>query len=184
MCPQLNTFPFPRKKLESPKLLKGILKLFPFEFDLYFNTSFELVRLNFRLYLAYPKKEIILPHPSLKNIFSICLKELRNFFECKSPFLNLPHHLTLKPSSLKILEFLRDIPKGKTITYGELAERVGLPKGQRAVAKILASNPLPLLYPCHRVISKRGISGYSQGVFLKWLLLFWETKYQISDSNS
>jgi len=169
--------------LESPKPLKGILKLFPFEFHFYFNTSLELVRLHFSFYLEYPKKEYILSHPNLEEILANYIKELKDYFECKISFLNPPHYLNLSPFSLRVLEILREIPKGKTITYTELAQRVNLPYGARAVARILALNPLPLLYPCHRVVSKKGLSGFSQGPLLKWLLLYWESPSQKTDKN-
>ncbi|MGC9110085.1 MAG: methylated-DNA--[protein]-cysteine S-methyltransferase [Caldimicrobium sp.] len=169
--------------MESPKLLKGVLKLFPFEFHFYFNISLELVKLNFGFHLEYPKKGFILSHPNLERVLVSYIKELKEYFEGRISFLNPPHHLNLKPFSLRVLELLREIPKGKTITYTELAQKANLPYGARAVAKILALNPLPLLYPCHRVVSKKGLSGFSQGTLLKWLLLYWEGQYQKTDKN-
>jgi len=181
VSPLLNIYLFQKRKLENPKLLKGSLKVFPFEFDLYFNSSFELIKLNFRFYLEYPQKKIFIPHPFLESFFIKFFYELKEFFHGKKAFLDLPHRLGLKPASIKVLKLLREIPKGQIITYAELAKKTGLPKGQRAVARILALNPLPLIYPCHRVISQRGLSGFSQGILLKWFLLYWEYLYQNSD---
>ncbi len=180
----MNIFPSQKRKLENPKLLKGYLKIFPFEFELSFNSSFELVKLNFRFYAEYPKKEIFIPHPSLEVYFREFLKEINAFFKGKKPFLDLPHRLSLKPTSQKVIELLREIPFGKIITYSELAKKACLPKGQRAVGQILARNPLPLLYPCHRVISQRGLSGFSQGALLKWFLLYWEYHQNFDDKIS
>lgn len=172
-----------KRKLENPKLLKGTLKVFPFEVDLYFNSSLELIKLNFRFFLEYPKKEITIPHPLLKSFFIEFFYELKEFFRGQKAFLDLPHRLTLKPTSSRVLKLLREIPKGKTITYAELAKKAGFLKGQRAVGRILALNPLPLLYPCHRVISQKGLSSFSQGILIKWLLLYWEYLHQNSDKE-
>ncbi|MBI4366850.1 MAG: MGMT family protein [Deltaproteobacteria bacterium] len=53
----------------------------------------------------------------------------------------------------------RDIPAGRTLTYGELATRAGSPGAARAVGQALARNPVPLLIPCHRVIAASGRLG-------------------------
>lgn len=62
---------------------------------------------------------------------------------------------------------------GETITYGQLAHRVGSPYGARAVGNAMAHNPWPLLIPCHRVLAAQGLGGFSaaDGVSMKmWLL--------------
>jgi methylated-DNA-[protein]-cysteine S-methyltransferase len=59
---------------------------------------------------------------------------------------------------------------GKTITYSQLAGNIGT-KSARAVGRALANNPIPLIIPCHRVIAKNGIGGYSGGVGIKTRLL-------------
>ncbi|WP_273717605.1 MULTISPECIES: methylated-DNA--[protein]-cysteine S-methyltransferase [Bartonella] len=67
---------------------------------------------------------------------------------------------------------LCDIPCGETISYEELACRVGMPKAFRAVAHACARNELAVLIPCHRVVCKNGfISGYRWGVKRKQILL-------------
>jgi methylated-DNA-[protein]-cysteine S-methyltransferase len=53
----------------------------------------------------------------------------------------------------------RDIPFGRTLTYGELAERVGEPGAARAVGKALGANPFPIVVPCHRVLGADGRAG-------------------------
>lgn len=64
------------------------------------------------------------------------------------------------------------IPFGETISYGELAERVGSKGGARAVGRANATNPIAILIPCHRVIGKDGsLTGYAYGVELKRSLL-------------
>ncbi|MCS6963496.1 MAG: methylated-DNA--[protein]-cysteine S-methyltransferase [Thermoflexus sp.] len=65
------------------------------------------------------------------------------------------------------------IPYGQTLTYRELARRIGQPQAARAVGQALGANPLPILIPCHRVIAADGrLGGYTGGRHLKqWLLL-------------
>ncbi len=63
------------------------------------------------------------------------------------------------------------IPKGKVLTYGELAERVGYPGAARAVGQACGSNPIPLLIPCHRVVASNGIGGFGGDIKLKKRLL-------------
>jgi methylated-DNA-[protein]-cysteine S-methyltransferase len=62
----------------------------------------------------------------------------------------------------KVWSALLKIPKGRTITYKELAGRIGKPKAARAVANAVGANPLPPYIPCHRVIRSNGsLGGYS-----------------------
>ena len=65
-----------------------------------------------------------------------------------------------------------EIPFGSTVSYGELARRVGKPGAARAVGGAMAANPLPILIPCHRVIAADGgPGGYGGGLELKRRLL-------------
>jgi methylated-DNA-[protein]-cysteine S-methyltransferase len=67
---------------------------------------------------------------------------------------------------------LRRISRGTTITYAELARRVGRPKAVRAVGAANGRNPLPLLVPCHRVIGSDGsLTGFAGGLAMKQALL-------------
>jgi methylated-DNA-[protein]-cysteine S-methyltransferase len=60
-----------------------------------------------------------------------------------------------------VLEAARRIPRGTVLTYGDLAARLGRPNAGRAVGQALAHNPLPVLIPCHRVVSQEGeLRGY------------------------
>ncbi|MCC7160559.1 MGMT family protein [Candidatus Nomurabacteria bacterium] len=77
----------------------------------------------------------------------------------------------------KVWEALLKIPKGKTITYKELAKNIGKPKAVRAVANAVGANPVPITIPCHRVIRSDGtLGGYSGkgGVKTKRALLIKE----------
>lgn len=71
-----------------------------------------------------------------------------------------------------VWEQLRKIPCGETITYGELAKRMGRPTASRAVGMANGANPISIVVPCHRVIGAQGtLTGYAGGVQRKqWLL--------------
>ena len=92
-----------------------------------------------------------------------------------------PVRFTAKVDLAGMTEFQREvlaacsrIPFGRTVSYGELARRIGRPRACRAVGAALGSNPVPLVIPCHRVVGSNGaLTGFSaeQGVSLKrWLL--------------
>jgi O-6-methylguanine DNA methyltransferase len=63
------------------------------------------------------------------------------------------------PFQREVLEAARTIPVGSTVTYGELAERIGRPGAARAVGRALGANPVPLVVPCHRIVAKGGNPG-------------------------
>jgi methylated-DNA-[protein]-cysteine S-methyltransferase len=71
-----------------------------------------------------------------------------------------------------VWEALRDIPYGTTISYQELANRIGAEKAVRAVGAANGANPIPIIIPCHRVIGSDGsLTGYGGGIERKqWLL--------------
>lgn len=62
----------------------------------------------------------------------------------------------------KVWTAVAEISKGKTITYKELAKKIGKPKAIRAVANAVGANPVPITIPCHRIIRNDGsLGGYS-----------------------
>ncbi len=72
---------------------------------------------------------------------------------------------------------LCQIPFGETISYGELAQRIGNPKASRAVGLANGSNPIPIVIPCHRVIGSNGkLTGYGGGLAIKEKLLALERR--------
>jgi methylated-DNA-[protein]-cysteine S-methyltransferase len=76
------------------------------------------------------------------------------------------------PFQRKVLLATSRIPRGSTTTYAALAAQVGSPRASRAVGHALATNPLPWLIPCHRVLRSNGhLGGYRFGLDLKRALL-------------
>jgi len=63
--------------------------------------------------------------------------------------------------SQKVVRACRAIPRGKVRTYGQIAAAAGSPRAARAVGRVMATNQVPLLIPCHRVVGSKGLHGYS-----------------------
>ena len=71
----------------------------------------------------------------------------------------------------KVLNTISKIPAGETMTYGEVAVKAGKPGAARAVGNVMASNPIPLILPCHRVVATNGLGGFTGGLDVKRKLL-------------
>ena len=71
----------------------------------------------------------------------------------------------------RVWQALQEIPYGRVVTYGQLAQKVGRPKAPRAVGQANGANPIPIIVPCHRVVSCTGLGGYGGGLPIKRLLL-------------
>ena len=68
--------------------------------------------------------------------------------------------------------FLRELKRGETLSYAQLAQKIGQPTAARAVARACATNPVALLVPCHRIVGSSGaLSGYRWGIERKKKLL-------------
>ena len=90
-------------------------------------------------------------------------------------YVDLPLDLRGTEFQRKVWSAIKRIPHGTTATYSELASSIGKPKAYRAVANACASNPVPLIVPCHRVIRKSGdLGGYALGIERKKVLLDFE----------
>ncbi len=86
--------------------------------------------------------------------------------------LALPHDVRATAFQLRVWQALQAIPRGETRSYSEVAAAIGRPEATRAVARAIASNPLAVVVPCHRVIAKDGsLSGYRWGERRKRALL-------------
>ena len=89
---------------------------------------------------------------------------LSAYFEGGEP-LSLPVDLRLAAAPFRraVLEELREVPRGATVSYGELAARAGNAKAARAVGTACARNPVPIVVPCHRVLPGTGRLGSYRG---------------------
>jgi methylated-DNA-[protein]-cysteine S-methyltransferase len=113
------------------------------------------------------------PPPGLRPMIDAVKRQLRQYFaEGVADFTGLPLDLQGTPFQKRVWRELPRIPRGQTISYQELAERIGSPRGFRAAGQANRRNPVPIIIPCHRVIAADGsLGGYSSGIERKaWLL--------------
>ncbi|KTT13361.1 6-O-methylguanine DNA methyltransferase [Pseudomonas oryzihabitans] len=116
----------------------------------------------------FPKAEII----GCDGEFEQLIAQVVGFVEDPSIGLNLPLDVQGTVFQERVWLALRDIPPGITVSYTEIAERIGSPKSVRAVAKACASNMIAVAIPCHRVVRRDGdLCGYRWGVERKRELL-------------
>ncbi|UCE11892.1 MAG: MGMT family protein [Candidatus Thorarchaeota archaeon] len=83
----------------------------------------------------------------------------------------------LTKNQISVIKSLLRIPRGNTITYGDLARKAGLPKAARFVGNVMAQNRFAPIVPCHRVVSTSGLGGYGFGLEMKKELLAKEGAY-------
>ncbi len=102
------------------------------------------------------------------------IRQLEEYLDGRRQEFDLQLDLRGTAFQLRVWSELRSIPFGQTISYGELARRVGLPNGSRAVGQANGQNPVSIVVPCHRVIGANGkLTGYGGGMERKrWLLDF------------
>jgi AraC family transcriptional regulator, regulatory protein of adaptative response / methylated-DNA-[protein]-cysteine methyltransferase len=104
--------------------------------------------------------------------FEKMVAQVVGFIEAPRMGFNLPLDVRGTAFQLRVWQALREIPVGSTVSYTEIAERIGAPKAVRAVAQACASNPIAVAIPCHRVLRSDGaLSGYRWGVERKSALL-------------
>lgn len=99
-------------------------------------------------------------------------QQLEAYFAGHLHNFDLPLAPQLSPFQSRVLEVLREVLYGDTISYGELARRAGNPRAARAAGMAVARNPVPVVIPCHRVIGAGGsLTGFGGGLDRKrWLL--------------
>ena len=103
-------------------------------------------------------------------------RELQEYAAGHRRRFTLPLALAGTPWQLAVWEALTRIPYGETRTYGEVAAMVGRPKAARAVGRANATNRVPLVVPCHRVVGATGsLHGFAGGTAIKARLLAHET---------
>ena len=98
--------------------------------------------------------------------------QILNYLIGRRKTLDFPVLHLNSPFRKRVLEVQRKIPYGQTRSYGEVAEMVNNPKACRAVGSANAENPLPLYFPCHRIIKSNGkLGGFGGGLKIKEFLL-------------
>jgi methylated-DNA-[protein]-cysteine S-methyltransferase len=109
--------------------------------------------------------------------FAEVIRQLQAYFRGELKDFDLPLALEGTDFQLQVWRGLRTIPYGETISYGQLAERIGNPKAVRAVGLANGCNPIPIIVPCHRVIGSDGsLTGFGGGLPNKKKLLALESR--------
>jgi methylated-DNA-[protein]-cysteine S-methyltransferase len=120
------------------------------------------------------------PDPEWKedaSQFSEIKRQLQAYFAGELVDFNMQLAPEGTPFQQKCWDQLCKIPYGETISYGELARRIGNPNASRAVGLANGSNPIPIIIPCHRVIGSNGkLTGYGGGLPIKQKLLALEKR--------
>ncbi len=116
----------------------------------------------------FPKADII----GCDGKFEQLIAQVVGFIEAPSIGLRLPLDVQGTAFQERVWRALREIPPGSTVSYAEIAERIGSPKAVRAVAQACATNHIAVAIPCHRVVRRDGdVAGYRWGVDRKRELL-------------
>ena len=116
----------------------------------------------------FPKSELIGGDQKFEDVVARTIA----LIEAPGSAFDLPLDVRGTAFQHRVWQALREIPVGSTLSYSELAERIGLPKAVRAVAAACAANRIAVAIPCHRVVrNDGGLSGYRWGVERKRKLL-------------
>jgi AraC family transcriptional regulator of adaptative response/methylated-DNA-[protein]-cysteine methyltransferase len=130
----------------------------------------ELVR---ELQDRFPRAKLIGADREYETLFA----RVVGFVDAPSQVLDLPLDIRGTAFQQRVWRALRGIPAGQTVSYAELARRIGSPKAVRAVAGACAANNIAVAIPCHRVVRNNGsLSGYAWGVERKRALIMKEAR--------
>ncbi len=111
------------------------------------------------------------------------VRQLDEYFTGKRKEFDVPLLFVGTDFQKKVWNELLNIPYGQTISYGEMARRIGMPKSVRAVANANGANAISIFAPCHRVIGRDGsLTGYGGGLAAKKMLLELESGLSRQDS--
>jgi methylated-DNA-[protein]-cysteine S-methyltransferase len=102
--------------------------------------------------------EIVKPQRASSAFAKTVCDQLLRYFENPSAQFTVPLKLGGTPHQQKVWQAMLNIPRGQTRSYGELAAR--LKSGAQAVGQACGTNPIPIIIPCHRVVSKSGLGGF------------------------
>ena len=103
--------------------------------------------------------------------FKVEIKQLNQYFLKKRRTFSIKIHLEGTNFQKEVYKEMINIKYGKVLTYKDLAEKAGHPRAYRAVGSTCGANKIPIVIPCHRVISSSGLGGFGGGLRLKKFLL-------------
>jgi len=131
--------------------------------------------------LSFPTgSKTITPGPEWRPAdapFREVARQLDAYFNGELRAFSLPYRLSGTDFQKKVWQALAGIPYGETLSYGELASRLGAPNASRAVGAANGNNPIAIILPCHRVIGANGsLTGFGGGLPTKKFLLHHEAE--------
>lgn len=130
-------------------------------------------------------KGVVTPRPHWRradDAFGRVKDQLQEYFDGTRQEFDLPLDPRGTAFQRAVWRELTRIPYGETISYGELARRIGQPEASRAVGAANGANPIPIVIPCHRVIGANGsLTGFGGGIETKKRLLALERPGLIDD---
>ena len=152
------------------------------KYDTVVNTPFRRLGLQFKND-ALSSVVFLDAEDEVKKSLEICAMEataqLKRYAMDADFSFDLPLYLDGTPFQKKVWQAIREIPKGEVQSYGDIAKKIG--SSARAVGNACAKNPVPVVIPCHRVVSAKDLGGYCGETFEKsprglirikgWLLL-------------
>ncbi|MFE7298449.1 methylated-DNA--[protein]-cysteine S-methyltransferase [Streptomyces sp. NPDC057579] len=122
-----------------------------------------------------PQETFGTPADPAEPPFARTIAQLRAYFRGELTTFDLPLALHGTPFQRRVWAALGTIPYGETLSYGQLAERLGNPAASRAVGLANGRNPIGIIVPCHRVVGANGsLTGYGGGLDRKRRLLTFE----------
>ncbi len=106
------------------------------------------------------------------DVLAEAASQLAAYFAGDRRTFDLSLRLEGTPFQLSVWDAVAGIPFGETVSYADIAHRIGRPTALRAVGRTVGLNPLPIVVPCHRVVGSRGqLTGYAGGLDVKERLL-------------
>ena len=108
---------------------------------------------------------------SKKERFKLEIEQLDQYFSEKTKSFTISTQIVGTDFQKKVFKTMRNIQYGEVLTYKELAEKAGHPKAYRAVGSTCGANRIPIVIPCHRVVSSSGLGGFGGGLRRKKFLL-------------
>ncbi len=140
-----------------------------------------------QLGFAEDRRQLTLPADAQRDesVLAPYVDQLAEYFAGQRQAFSLPLAPLVTDFQARVLQQLQLIDHGRTLSYGELASILGKPQAARAVGMACASNPLPIVIPCHRVLGAGGrMTGYVGGLERKRWLLAHESAPAISQAES
>lgn len=121
---------------------------------------------------------------SADDLFQTVKAQLDEYFDGQRTLFTIPLVPQGNEFSHKVWAMLQDIPFGQTMTYGDIAERLGNKHLAQRVGQVVGRNPISIIIPCHRVIGSDGsLTGYAGGLERKRLLLELEEPAEVTEAR-